>query len=600
MGIEMKVRRRPTLIFATVGLITLGFALPALGQQGPESLLPPGFGDPAPPPKPAPSANPAPSGQPTATPTTPKPSSGSSAKADPAKKEGDETEGNEETEIRYDVPPTARRSLKQVGIISENSGGFPATAFGGVQGSFLRNAANSIKGPLASRWGMILTRRMLASRTDTPSGINGADWVGDRGWLLLRMGDAVVARQLIQQVDSGNFSPRLLNAALPIYLANADLSGMCPVAEGGSQRTTNPQWKLALSICASLSGEQGRATSLLNQAKAKKWGNNIDLLFVEKAVGAGTEGRRNVKIEWERVTNFSTLRHGLAQATGLEPPQRLYDQLGHQVDGWRAQLPTVSTNAKVAVAPGAAALGVISNREMVDIFSLAAEDGDADEAVKAKTDLLRDAIVDGNVAAMASLWDGAKTPRELHGMMVLTARAAAMVAPDSGNDGEADRLIASMLTAGFDVQAARWRGTVSEGSLGWALLAVASPDWETMVDEDAIEDFQGNDDSENYHKSALLAAGLGGMGRASAATVSGISESLEVTITKETRWSRAIAAAAERGESGTVVLLAAAGLQGESWQHIPAHHLYHIVKALRQVGLESEAHMIAAEAVSFG
>jgi hypothetical protein len=605
MGNEMKVRRRPTLIFATVGLLSMGLALPVLGQQGPESLLPPGFGDPAPPPaKPTPQPSSTPSGASPATGSAPKSSTGASPAASTAKKSEDESGEEEETEIRYDVPPTARRSLKQVGVVSENSGGFPAAAYGGIDGSFLRNAANHIKGPLASRWGTIMTRRLLASRTDTPRGVNGADWVGDRGWLLLRMGDAVVARQLIQQVDSGNFTPRLLNAALPIYLANADLSGMCPVAEGGSQRTTNPQWKLALAVCASLSGEQGRATSLLNQAKGKKWGNSIDLLFVEKAVGAGTEGRRNVKIEWERVTNFSTLRHGLAQATGLEPPERLYAQLGHQVDGWRAQLPTVSNKAKVAVAPGAAALGVISNRAMVDIYSLAAEDSDTEDTIKAKTDLLQQAFVGGTdsarVSAMTSLWNGAANPRELHGLMVLTARTAATIAPGDGNDGEADRLIMSMLTSGFDEQAARWRSAVSEGSLGWALLAAGSPEWESTIDKDAVEDFQGNDDSENYHKTALLAAGLGGLGRASAETVNGLSESLEINLAKQSNWSRAIAAAAERGESGTVVLLAAAGLQGESWQHIPAHHLYHMVRALKQVGLDAEARMLVAEAVSFG
>lgn len=53
------------------------------------------------------------------------------------------------------------------------------------------------------------------------------------------------------------------------------------------------------------------------------------------------------------------------------------------------------------------------------------------------------------------------------------------------------------------------------------------------------------------------------------------------------------------GESGTVVLLAAAALQGEGWQDIPPHHLYHIVRSLRQVGLNGEARMIAAEAVSW-
>ena len=49
----------------------------------------------------------------------------------------------------------------------------------------------------------------------------------------------------------------------------------------------------------------------------------------------------------------------------------------------------------MAVAPGAAALGVISNRAMVDIYSLAAEDSDTGDTIKAKTDLLQQAFVGG-------------------------------------------------------------------------------------------------------------------------------------------------------------------------------------------------------------
>jgi hypothetical protein len=46
------------------------------------------------------------------------------------------------------------------------------------------------------------------------------------------------------------------------------------------------------------------------------------------------------------------------------------------------------------------------------------------------------------------------------------------------------------------------------------------------------------------------------------------------------------------------VLLAGLGMQGQSWQQMTPLHLYHITSALRRVGLEAEARMIAAEAVA--
>jgi hypothetical protein len=597
----MRLRTLSSLVFISAAVVAGGAAL---GQQGPESLLPPGFGDPPPPPPPT-TARPPASGQTPQAPSSRTPSAGPGATPSDSKSEDDEKDGEEEeTEIRYDVPPTARRSLKQIGIMSEAGGGLPATAFGNVKGTFLINAARNTKGPIASRWGTILARRALASRTNSPADVNGADWAAERAALILRMGDAVVARQLVQQVDSSAYSKRLLEVSMPIFLANADLSGMCPIAEAGAQRTESPEWKTAQSICASLAGEQARATSLLNQVRNRGWMKGIDYLLTEKAVGAGTNGRRTVKIEWDKVTAMTNWRHGMAQATGIEPPEALYSSFGRQADGWRAQLPMVSAKTRVATATGAAALGVLSNRAMVDAYGVAAEDTDAADDIATKAGYVRAAFV-GNgdadrISAMQSLWDSAANERDRHGMLVLTARAAALIAPNSDNSGDADRLIASMLTGGFDAQAARWLNIVDTGSLGWALLATGSPKWANMVDASAIDDFSDGDNSQNYHKTALLAAGLGGLGRASSGTLTEIGTDFKVNLVKSTPWSRAIRAAADRGESGTVALLAAAGLQAADWTKIPAHHLYHMVAALRTVGLEAEARMIAAEAVSFG
>jgi hypothetical protein len=63
-------------------------------------------------------------------------------------------------------------------------------------------------------------------------------------------------------------------------------------------------------------------------------------------------------------------------------------------------------------------------------------------------------------------------------------------------------------------------------------------------------------------------------------------------------WTRAIDRAAALNQPGTVALLAAAGLQTRSWSAVPPAYLLHIVAALRRVGLEPEARMIAAEAIT--
>lgn len=597
-----KITKSGLLVASALVLVV---SLPALGQQGPESLLPEGFGDPAPPPPTAVPGRPAPNSSGTPAGSA---SSGTVSETDVAASDDSEETDAEEDEqpelvIRYDVPPDARRSLDAVGIISEASGGFPADAFGALDGAFLKQVVERTSGPIASRWGTIMARRLLASRTKTPEGVNGADWTAERAWLLLRMGDSVVARNLVQQVDGEDYSKRLYEVAMQSYLANGDLAGICPLTAGGVRVVNNGRWKMSQAICASLAGEQGSATAFVNQGRYQGWVRGVDYLLTEKAVGAGINGRRSVKIEWENVEGMNPWRFGLSAAVGMEPPERLFENIGRQVDGWRVQLPMYTPTVRAKYAPGAAALGILSNRDMVDLYAQVLDDTEAPDAVRVRAENLGDAYTasgaGAKVAAMTSLWSAAAASADYRASLVMTARAAALIEPSADHVSATDNLVASMLTAGLDRSAARWIGVVPDGSLGWALLTLGVPGRVTSADYSSLDEFYGNDESVQGHKSALLLAGLSGLGRVEADVRTEFAGDLKVNIARQTKWSKAITAAAERGEKGTVALMAVAGMQAPSWTQIPAFHLYYIVRSLRQVGLEAEARMIAAEAVTF-
>jgi hypothetical protein len=582
------------------------FALPALGQQGPESLLPEGFGDPPPPPT-SPANRPPATGPVTPnTPSSPRPAAGEPAAAsaaDDKDEEKDKEDEEEELVIRYDVPPAARRSLTAIGYISAASGGFPAEAFGTTDGVFLKQMTSRITGPIASRWGTIMARRLLASRTNTPAGVNGADWTAERAWLLLRMGDSVGSRQLVQEVDAGNYTKRLHEVAMQAFLANGDLSGMCPLTESGVRMVGDGRWKMSRAICASLAGEQGSATAFINQGRYQGWVKGVDYRLTEKAVGAGINGRRSVTISWDGVQGMNPWRFGLAAATGLEPPERMFGNSGRQIAGWRAQLPMFTPAIRAKSATAAAALGVLSNRDIVDLYGQILDAGDAPDDISGRAEGLRAAYTGGDdaakVAAMSALWTGAAAGSDYQGALVMTARAAALIGADDAHAGSSDQLIASMLTAGLDNSAAAWAKAVNEGSLGWALIAVGAPQRGQSVPYSSLDDFYDNDQSSKAQKSALLLAGLAGLGRVDASAQRDFGTALEVNIARQTAWTRAITAAAARGEQGTVALMAIAGLQAPSWSLVPANHLFYIVRSLRQVGLEAEARMIAAEAITF-
>ncbi len=605
---------------AAISLGALLASLPVLGQNSPESLLPPGFGEnaPAPAPRPAPAVSPTPAPGPvSARPTTPptsEPSSPTVPDRDIAEIDRDlpplTLDGTGEVDIdaldnalqpQYALSAGERRSMAEIGVLTPKYKGLPKDAFGEEGGQYLTSLIKNLNGPIISRWGSILLRRTLLSKVISPANVNPADWTAERAWRLLRMGEADAARSLVLKVDGGNYTPRLYEVAMQAHLATADPAGICPLVDGGSKVSDAPTWVMFRPICASFTGEQSRATSLLQQARRAKVATGIDYLLAEKTIGAGFEGRRAVTILWDDVEYFNNWRFGLGAATGVEPPDRLYDQAGRHVQGWRVRAPMLSFESRMKAADIAAAIGVLSNQAMVDLYSAAYDDPDTSDDRKALASVLRQAYTNDTaetrLAAMRDLWGRSDGALAQYSAKILTARAAARIPPSDALRDQSGDLIASMLAAGLDRSAMRWADIVEQGSNGWALLAVGSPA-KTSVSYSALDDFGDNDGSAEQLRSKFVLAAVAGLGRADQQAIDDFADDLGSDLNRSTRWTRAIQSAARRGQQGTVALLAAVGMQGRNWKTMSPLHLYHITQSLKRVGLEPEARMIAAEALT--
>src|SRR5690606_12346508 len=133
--------------------------------------------------------------------------------------------------------------------------------------SLVRAALRGTRGPLVSRWGHILLRRALASRLNAPAGMNPVEFAALRAALLNRMGEATVARALVQDVDSANYDEALTAAAFDAYVASADIVGICPVARLKGDILETPEWTLARGICAAFDGEERQAERDLERAR---------------------------------------------------------------------------------------------------------------------------------------------------------------------------------------------------------------------------------------------------------------------------------------------------------------------------------------------
>jgi hypothetical protein len=338
----------------------------------------------------------------------------------------------------------------------------PADAFGGADGRTVEILMRRLSAPLPSRWLSIALRRLLVAPIDTPRGLDGADFAAERAWLLLRMGESVAARAVAEGVDTDNVTPKLRQVWMQAALANADPAGLCALAPGAG--ASERGWVVARAMCATLSGA-GDGPALLRDVRRRRIASGIDLQLAQKVMGAGLNSRQAITTDWAPVVQLNAWRFGLATATGVAVPDELYATVGAQVTGWRALAPAIPLAERAAPAETAAAMGVLSNVALVDLYSAIAEDGDAPAALGGTAETLREAYVGdraGRLTALRSLWDGASTRAGRHARLVLTARAAAGIVPATETP-EADRLVAAMLTAGLDRTAARWRGFVGTG-----------------------------------------------------------------------------------------------------------------------------------------
>lgn len=615
--------RRAYLLLGAALALTSAWAI---AQDAPESLLPPGFDKPARGPR-EPAREPARAPEPAPTSAAP---AGASPVIQPLPAAGgalsvaagkialpanlpslealeamspDELDDVFGLRPKDDIPPAARRAMKQVGVLDEGEGGLPAWNLRRQDSALVRAVIEGNSGRLVSRWGHILLRRALASRLDAPDGMNPADFAGLRAALLVRMGEGAAARALVQDVDTANYTPALTQAALDAYVATFDFTGICPVvALQGTVRKDKP-WQVLQAVCDGFAGQGSRSMAALDRLTYYGAMPRIDMLLAQKYAGAAGKARRAVTIEWNGVKDMTPWRYAMTAAVGLQPPADLMKDAAPGYAFMAATAPMLPLGARAAAADVAAGRGVLSAAAMVDLYGQLYDENDSASEWAGRAGRLRDAYVaesaDERLAALKELWGDGADPLRTCSRQVLTAYAAARFPVEAGWAADAPALIAAMLSAGLDANALRWAPVVEKGSQGWALLALANPA-PGAADSGAIDDFHGNDESADLRKSRFLIAGLAGLGRLPAADAASLAQKYGFRLDYASRWSTALDRAAQLNNRGLVALLAGLGMQGDGWDRMTARNLYHIVAALNRVGLSAEARMIAAEAVARG
>jgi hypothetical protein len=503
-----------------------------------------------------------------------------------------------------EYPGWARRDVWTVGTLQPAGIGLGDNPWGGSSGAFLTTLMRRMNTPIASRWAHIALRNALLAKVRAPRDVNPVDWVAERSWLLLRMGEADGVRMLVDAVDTDRFTPKMTQVAVQSALASADTAALCPLEPDLRQTDSNIR-PFVQAMCAALAGDADSASAQIDDARRHGRIGGIDLSLPQKVIGAAGAGRA-ATIDWGPVDSLTAWRFGLAAATGMVPPDRLVNGSSAQLRAFEARAPLLSPQQRLPAAMIAAGLGVFSSQTLVDLYSAIYDTTDPSDLPTTDAWQLRQAFVGkdepARLAAIRHMLGLGKQALDKEAARALVARAATLVTPNPKLGKDAPDLISAMLAAGYDGSAARWIPEIggmddADGDRCWAMLALGAPDV-TAVGTGRIGGFIRRDKSHDKLRSALLVAGLAGLGRISTDTANSLNRRYGLGLGTTTSWTRTIDAAGARGQSGTVLVLTGTGFQTPNWDKVPAAHLYHAIAALRRTGQDFTARMIAAEALS--
>jgi hypothetical protein len=287
-------------------------------------------------------------------------------------------------------------------------------------------------------------------------------------------------------------------------------------------------------------------------------------------------------------------------------PDRLLKSASPQLRAFQARAALLPTQQRLDSAFIATGLGVFSSQTMVDLYSAIYDSTDPGDLADTDAWQLRQAFVgkdqDARLAAIRKILAVGKDGYRKEAARAAVARAATLVEPDVDLQEDAPDLISAMLAAGYDQAAARWSREVARmdddnADRCWAMLALASPG-NADVSTGRIQAFIRRDKSKDKLRSALLVAGLAGLGRITTDAANTINRRYGLGLGRVTGWTKMIDASAGRGQTATVLVLTGTGFQTATFDRLPAAHMYHAITALKRTGQDFTARMIAAEALS--
>ncbi len=482
-------------------------------------------------------------------------------------------------------------------------------SWAGSRGALATELMRHLEAPLASRYGHIALRRLLMTKASLPAGADPLKFVAARAHLLLRMGEAEAAKMVIETVPVSVYDRGLFTVAAQVHLAAIDLAATCPLAQRAIVFSPDSQWPLLSAICSALQGDDSGAALGLDIAQQGGKVNKYDLSIAQQAVTAVAGGGRAGLAPWPVGGLFTSYRVGATYASGQSFPDQALISAPIAVQSWLARSAFVDAETRYKLGWTAAALGTMSAEEFISGWAARGAGLDPRVLAYRPEGLLQKAATATTTGArynaMRQLWAMGKNERSRMAMWLITSDAAARFPLLPSQTAIAPDLLRSMLMGGRLKDARRWAPIVlaSEGDAlnkAWPLLYFTDSQVIRPIPKlieawlDAQSGTGQNSDIINRRKQMLIAS-LEGLAPA-LLTGASISRSSRPDDVSAGSLFIKLADAARRHAKGEVLLLGSLAM-GHNWSDVSPGVLKAVLSAYHAVGLDSDARLIAAEAI---
>jgi len=483
----------------------------------------------------------------------------------------------------------------------------------GIGAQPLARLMRAVPAPRASRNAHRLLARALAARVSAPSGPIAPLATAHIG-LLLRMGEASSAKAVADRVPLGAYDEPLFGVAGVAQLAAMDLAGLCPLATDAVTFSRDTLWTLAQGACLALKGDEAGAALAIDIARKTEAIDPLDVELTDRVVNAISGGVYGGGLDWPAGARLTVFRAAMLAMSGTAPPLPALGRAPLPLKAWVATNPGLPLATRIAAARVAAGSGVMDGAGYIGLWSARHAELDPARAVKSRQDILRRAhaapTYSERIEALRTLWAVADRPLDRVAMALLTARAAAGIPVHARHADVAPDLVRTLLLAGETKSARRWlpvlQAAAADGDSDagralirlWPLFVVADTAgtarhkpalfdlWWDAIDDDSAVD--------RPRLGQLMAAATEGLGRGlDADAIDDLPRKARLA-TGPDRFGQRIATAARNRQDGLVILLAAAAV-GQRPQDVDPSRLRALCAALRAIGQERAAALIAID-----